>query len=258
MITGKKRECMIGMSGILSFEDGTECTYEIIRSKRRTGALQVSKEGNVIVRIPISQSEAYGHRLVKDHSRWVYEKQKKAKESMVRASAFEWKDGSVVLLFGKDRTLHVNSEFKRKSFQVQETEKQLIITGPIELGHDETERAALKKMLFQWYRKRAVDYLFDKTKHWARIMKIDYGKVTIRDQATRWGSCSGLGNLSFNWRLVLLPEELADYVVIHELAHRTHMNHSIDFWKTVEKIIPDYRSRRRTLRSYESEIYQKY
>ncbi|WP_243109992.1 SprT family zinc-dependent metalloprotease [Clostridium sp. E02] len=258
MITGKKRESMIGMSGILSFEDGTECTYEIIRSNRRTGALQVSKEGNVIVRIPISQSEVYGHKLIKNHSSWVYEKQKKAKESMIRANSFQWKDSSEVLLFGKNRTLHVNSEFNQLSFQVQETEKQLIITGPIGLDLHEVESSALKKLLIQWYQKRAVDYLYDKTKHWARIMKIDYGKITIRDQATRWGSCSGSGNLSFNWRLVLLPEELADYVVIHELAHRTHMNHSIDFWKTVEKIIPDYRSRRRTLRSYESEIYQKY
>ena len=258
MITREKMEGRKELSGILSFEDGTECAYEIIRSNRRTGALQVSKEGNVIVRIPLSQTEAYGHRLIKDHSKWVYEKQKKAKESMIRANSFQWKDGSKVLLFGKERMLHVNSECKRKNFQVQETEKQLIITGPIKIDPDEAERAALKKILIQWYRKRAADYLFDKTKHWARIMKIDYGKITIRDQATRWGSCSGLGNLSFNWRMVLIPEELADYVVIHELAHRRHMNHSIDFWKTVEKIIPDYRSRRRTLRSYESEIYQKY
>jgi predicted metal-dependent hydrolase len=89
-------------------------------------------------------------------------------------------------------------------------------------------------------------------------MKVDYGKITIRDQATRWGSCSFRGNLNFNWRLVLLPEALADYVVVHELAHRIHMNHSHAFWEAVEGVLPDYRLRRKELKGFEAEIHQKY
>ena len=79
-------------------------------------------------------------------------------------------------------------------------------------------------------------------------MGVSYGSITVREQKTRWGSCSAKGNLNFNWKLVLMPEEILDYVVVHELAHRLQMNHSTEFWDEVEKILPDYRNRRQWLK----------
>ena len=79
-------------------------------------------------------------------------------------------------------------------------------------------------------------------------MKGAYGRISIREQKTRWGSCSSKGNLNFNWRLILAPEEVLNYVVVHELAHRREMNHSKAFYAIVESVLPDYRTARKWLR----------
>ena len=78
-------------------------------------------------------------------------------------------------------------------------------------------------------------------------MGVSYGRVTVRSQKKRWGSCTASGNLNFNCLLMLMPPEIRDYVIVHELCHRKQMNHSPKFWAEVEKILPDYRSRRQWL-----------
>ena len=97
-------------------------------------------------------------------------------------------------------------------------------------------------------RKRAAEIIEARCRYYAPVMGVSYGTVTIREQKTRWGSCSAKGNLNFNWKLVLMPPEILDYVVVHELAHRIQMNHSAAFWAEVGKILPDYRERRQWLK----------
>ncbi|EET62116.1 hypothetical protein BRYFOR_05780 [Marvinbryantia formatexigens DSM 14469] len=94
----------------------------------------------------------------------------------------------------------------------------------------------------------AKQYIPQRVAYFAQRMGVTYGRITIREQKTRWGSCSGKGNLNFNWKLMRMPPEALDYVVVHELAHRREMNHSARFWAIVEKELPDYRERRRMLR----------
>ena len=88
---------------------------------------------------------------------------------------------------------------------------------------------------------KALDYIPGRVKYYADIIGVTYGKITIRNQKTRWGSCSSKGNLNFNCLLMLMPPEVIDYVVVHELCHRKQMNHSKAFWKEVEKILPNYK-----------------
>ena len=89
-----------------------------------------------------------------------------------------------------------------------------------------------------------------KTAAYARKMDVTYGRITIREQKTRWGSCTSEGNLNFNWRLIFAPEKVLDYVVVHELAHRKEMNHSARFWALVASILPDYTEQKSWLREH--------
>ena len=84
--------------------------------------------------------------------------------------------------------------------------------------------------------------------YYAEKLGVSYGKITLRQQKTRWGSCAANENLNFNWLLILAPPEVLDYVVVHELCHRREMNHSQAFWKEVEKILPDYQERQKWLK----------
>jgi len=87
-----------------------------------------------------------------------------------------------------------------------------------------------------------------RVRKFAPLVGVDYGRITIRSQRTRWGSCSAKGNLNFNCLLMLCPEEVRDYVVIHELCHRKELNHSPRFWAEVEKVCPDYARHRKWLK----------
>lgn len=91
-------------------------------------------------------------------------------------------------------------------------------------------------------------YLPQRVRYYAGKMSVLYGRITIRNQRTRWGSCSGKGNLNFNCLLMLMPEAVIDYVVVHELCHRIEMNHSKRFWDQVARVLPDYRSQKDWLR----------
>ena len=96
--------------------------------------------------------------------------------------------------------------------------------------------------------KQAAEVLPERVQHFAKSMGVTVGRITIRSQKTRWGSCSAQGNLNFNCLLMLCPEEVRDYVVIHELCHRKHLNHSADFWAEVERYCPNYRIHRKWLK----------
>lgn len=111
-------------------------------------------------------------------------------------------------------------------------------------GMSEQQKAALEKR----YRQAAKEYFPRRADYFAQLVGVSYDRIRIAEQKTRWGSCSSNRTLSFNWKLMLAPPHVLDYVVVHELCHLKEMNHSPRFWAEVEKIIPEYKEYRKWLK----------
>lgn len=114
----------------------------------------------------------------------------------------------------------------------------------------DAQRAALKMR----YIEAAKEYFPKRVAHFSQFTGGSYSRISIRDQKTRWGSCSAKGTLSFNWRLMLAPPSIPDYVIVHELCHLTYMDHSAAFWQKVESVYPDYRTARKWLKDHGHEL----
>lgn len=169
---------------------------EIIRSNRKTVALEVTPQCQVRVRAPFGMPEAEIRRFVQEKSGWI----------LKHLAVMEQKAGEMK----KIRPL---------------SEKEL---------EDLADQAC-----------RVIP---ERVKYFASKAGVTYGRITIRNQKTRWGSCSAKGNLNFNCLLMLAPAEVLDYVVVHELCHRKEMNHSPQFWEEVRRILPDYKEQERWLK----------
>lgn len=128
-----------------------------------------------------------------------------------------------------------------KEVWIMRSLSQLRATGKVRNKKDE-------EISYQRHKERARKLVEQKLVYWNQFYKYTYGRVSIRNQRTRWGSCSRKGNLNFHYKILFLPEELVDYLIVHELCHLRAFDHSQRFWSLVSKTIPDYQKRRRALK----------
>ena len=115
----------------------------------------------------------------------------------------------------------------------------------------------LNVTLERWYRMQAVKLIGKRASELSPLLGLTYNRLVIRGQRTRWGSCSHKGNLSFNWKLLMAPEPVIDYVIIHELAHLKEMNHTKRFWELVAEYCPRWREHKKWLKDHETELATK-
>lgn len=145
-----------------------------------------------------------------------------------------------------DRLFQEKEKWIVKHYQTQKTIRENAAKAESDLSE------AQKKALEMRYREAAREYIPKRVLYYQQFIEGTYKRITIRDQATRWGSCSSSGTLSFNWRLMLAPPAVLDYVVVHELCHFEHMNHSKEFWSAVERVLPEYKEHKKWLKEHGS------
>jgi len=209
----------------------------LIRSKRRTVALIVEANGMITVRAPMHMSMMNIQEFVAQHANWV-EKKKAEMHAAIPSLPKQYVLGETFLYLGREYPLEV--------IPAQPT--KLIFDDHFKITESALGNA---EAVFQnWYRQQARVFFAERVKFFTNLYGFHYEKIKITSARTRWGSCSPKNTLSFSWRLIMTPVDIADYVVVHELAHTVHHNHSKRFWGLVEKILPDHKKRRKQLNQY--------
>jgi predicted metal-dependent hydrolase len=218
--------------------------YRIRRSGRaRRARVVVKPEGEVEVVLPRRMALRHAEPLVAEKRRWIEATLRRFEDARATAPV-RLEDGGVVPYLGERPTLEVRVDPARRRARVARCGEALEIALPA------PGEAALREALERWYRRRARVEIEPRLDAAARRVGCRWGPLSIRGQSTRWASCSSSGAMSFNWRLLLAPASVLDYVVEHEVAHLAVPNHSPRFWTLVAERCPDYREHERWLRRH--------
>lgn len=148
-------------------------------------------------------------------------------------------NNNTILFLGKEYTINMVM-YKDNKIRIFIRGKSIEIYIPEKMNSGECKEE-IRKELSKWYRTMSKEIIGERLQYYSCKIKVKYNNFRIKDQKTRWGSCSSKKNLNFNWRIVMAPEWVMDYIIIHELCHLIHMNHSKDFWATVSKFMPNYK-----------------
>jgi len=209
-------------------------SYRVIRSRRKTISMEISPEGEVIVRAPMRCRNAFIADFVGKHLLWAERNQRRVLERLAIRASFRLKDGDSLPLWGE-------------SFEVVLCEKDAL-----RLDFDENRIflpdlpvQELRPRLYQLYKDQGRQLLQDRLDFWAERMGVSYRTMRIGSAVKRWGSCSRDGNINLSWLLFFAPLEAVDYLLVHELSHRVEFNHSPRFWAVVQRYIPDYPQRKK-------------
>lgn len=211
--------------------------HKIIRSSRKTIALQINENAELIVRAPFHVSQRRINQFIEEKKDWIAKTHKKALyRKKISEENSEIRDGKRALFLGKEYEIRLNG--KIKSIEVDENVMQFPFSKI-----DNAEY-----YLAMWYKKKAKKIIIPRTEKYAEAIGVSFSKIAITSAKKRWGSCNSKGNINFSYRLVMTPPEVIDYVIVHELMHLKELNHSAKFWARVETVIPDYKQRRKWLK----------
>ena len=224
---------------------GTTIEYHVRRSTRRRKTVQVTVDGSgVQVAAPKDTPDEDLRAIVRRRASWILAH---APESLLEASPKRFVSGETLPYLGRNVRMVITTGDVR-SPEVRFDHWSLRITVPGNLSEG-SRSGGIRKAVVAWYRRRAearLSKIVDRW--WPRFGVGEPYQLLIRDQRQRWGSCAPDGTLRFNWKLAMLKSDLAEYVVVHELAHLRVRNHSPEFWDLLSLVMPDAQQRRRRLR----------
>lgn len=211
---------------------GDSVSYVIVKEKRKTAAIRIDKNLKVVVKVPLFMKECEVEEFVHKYEGWIKENLNRKKSVQENN---DWIRNKKVMYLGKEQQVDIQVvPYAKEIVILNENGIKVITSG---------EEQAMRKAMENFFRERGKRLFTELTQKYASIVGVQYNKITVRKQETRWGSCSQNGNLSYNVKLMCAPREMIEYVVLHEVMHLRHFNHSTAFWADIEKVMPDYKKR---------------
>ena len=233
--------------------------YQLVRSKRKSISLQVVA-GEVLVRAPLLTPLSFIQTLLSNKAAWIDNKVNqqlaaKVTQNQLNENGQLWFQGTcypLVVCYGNKSSVTINENSIVINVRKRATQYENSLGTLATPNTTSPER--IKKALSLWLKQQAEAYLVTRTHYYSQQMKLVPTSINIRQYKARWGSCNNLGQIQLNYLLMMAPNWVSDYVIVHELCHLTHLNHSKQFWLLVEQHYPNFRLAKQWLKEHQQQL----
>lgn len=221
-----------------------DITYEVIRSRRATADIVIERDGRVLVRAPESVPDERIEDLIEAKLYWIYKNLAEWRDLNATRVLREYRNGEGFLYLGRSYRLLLVAD---------QEEPLLLKNGRFCLRRDLVDRGEIEaaKIAFRdYYIARGIERIRQRVDYYAPKVGVTPCDIDVRELGNRWASCAPNGSLAFHWKCMMAPQTIIDYIVVHELCHFHHLNHTDAFWNEVDKVMPAYGERKKWLREH--------
>ncbi len=214
-----------------------EISFNIIYRKRKTLSLEIKQDGTINVLSPNGVDKNFIINAVKDKGDWILKKVEELEIKNKNKLERNYETGDIFMYLGKEYKLQVVVDKTVTRAEVKIKDENIIIKA------NSNNKEYIQQNLKLWFADETLKIVKDRVNYYSKYFKDNVRAIKIKDQKTRWASCTYKNEILFNLRCSMAPIEIIDYVVVHEMCHMEHRNHSKDFYNAVGKIIPDYKEK---------------
>ncbi|NJD03914.1 MAG: M48 family metallopeptidase [Ruminiclostridium sp.] len=228
----------------LFYEYGTQrIEFTVVFRNRKTMLIEVEAPKTITVTVPVGTAENKILEMVKTKSKWIVKKLFDIKDMEYRKRTRQYVNGESFIYMGRNYSLQIILDYKAIPPEAK------LIRGKICVYTCLKDDRLVRLALENWYKDKAREKIQERINYYQPYFDVKPAKITVKDQKKRWGSCSSRKSLLFNWKCIMAPSPVLDYIVVHEMCHLVHMNHSKEFWQLLKRVLPDYENRKAWLKN---------
>lgn len=214
-----------------------QISFNIIYRKRKTMSLEIKPDGTINILAPNGLDKSFIISKVNEKSEWIIKKLDELEEKNVKMQQKHYEDGDIFLYLGKEYKLKIIEDISLVGYKVNIEGEFLIVRVTA------NNKDLIKNVLKSWYGDETLRLAKERIDYYKSYFNDNVTEIKIKDQKTRWASCTYKNEILFNLRCAMAPIEIIDYIVVHEMCHMEHRNHSKNFYLAIERILPDYKNR---------------